>query len=54
MIVCVAVQFIDAPGASDEPFGGSTREPLTLRVNHRHAVNVMLPSLVATIVYVIT
>ena len=48
--VCVAVQFIDAPGANPDPFGGVQANPLTFGSLTVTAASVMLPSFVATIV----
>ena len=48
--VCVAVQLIDAPGASDEPFAGVQSSPLTFGSVTVTAASVVLPLLVATIV----
>ena len=48
--VWLAVQVIDAPGANDDPLAGVQPEPASVRIGHRHAASVVLPSLVATIV----
>ena len=50
VIVCVAVHFIDAPGASDEPLAGVQTRSLTFGSVTVTAASVVLPLLVAMIV----
>jgi hypothetical protein len=48
--VCVAVQLIDAPGASDEPFAGEHTSPDTLGSLTVTLPRAICPVFVATIV----